>query len=65
MPLVIFTPRVSVSRMCTSSVIPFARSVRRICSVISPSEGTSVKPSAAADWRSRARCSASRKIRPW
>ena len=43
MPLVIFTPRVSVSRMCTPSVIPLACSVRRISAVISSSDGTSVE----------------------
>ena len=65
MPLVIFTPRVRVSRMCTLSVIALARSVRRICPVISSSGGTEVKASAAAERRSRARCSPRRKIRPW
>ena len=39
MPLVIFTPRLSVSRMCTPSVMSFAASVRLISSVISSSDG--------------------------
>ena len=64
MPLVIFTPRVSVSRMCTPSVIWLAASVRRISAVISSSAGICVKASAWAERLSRARCSSSRKIRP-
>ena len=34
MPLVILTPRVSVRRICTPSVMWLAASVRRICSLI-------------------------------
>ena len=41
MPLVTLTPRVRVSRMCTSSRMPLAASVRRIWSVISSSVGIS------------------------
>src|SRR5215469_5524833 len=64
MPLGIFTPRVSVSRMCTLSVMLLAASVRRISAVISSSDGIWVNASACADRRSLARCSPSRKIRP-
>ena len=64
MPLVYFTPRVSVSRMCTPSRIRFAARVRRISSTISASEGISSKASARAEERRRARCSSSLKIRP-
>ena len=49
MPEVILTPRVRVSRMCTPSRIPFAASVRRICSVISSSEGMRSNASARAE----------------
>ena len=63
-PLVTFSPRVSVSLMCTLSVIWLARRVRRTCSVISSSEGTVSNASAFAERRNRARCSASRKMRP-
>ncbi len=64
MPLVIFTPRLSVSLMCTPSVMALAASVRLISAVISASDGTESKASACADRRSLTRCSVSRKIRP-
>jgi hypothetical protein len=47
MPLVILTPRVRVSRMCTPSCMPLAASVRRISSVISSSVGMRANASAA------------------
>ena len=64
MPEVTLTPRLSVSRMCTPSRMPFAASVRRICSVISSSEGIRPNARARAEARSLARCSSSRKILP-
>ena len=57
MPEVIFTPRVSVRRMCTPSRISLAASVRRISSMISSCDGISANASARADSRSRSRCS--------
>src|ERR1700683_1097048 len=63
-PLVIFTPLVSVSRMCTPSVMSLACSVRRISRMISSPEGTESNASALADRRNRAKCSSSRKILP-
>src|SRR5215467_10604629 len=63
-PLVTFSPRVSVSLMCTLSVIWLACRVRRICPVISSSEGTVSNASAFAERRNRPRCSVSRKMRP-
>src|ERR1035437_10080881 len=65
MPEVSLTPRVSVSLMWTPSRMPFAASVRLICSVICSSGGTGPNARARAEPRSRARCSASRKIFPW
>ena len=56
-PLVILTPRVRVSRMCTLSVIWLAASVRRISAVISSSDGICSNASACAERRSLARCS--------
>ncbi|WP_423928169.1 hypothetical protein [Candidatus Palauibacter sp.] len=43
MPLVNFTPRVSVRRMCTPSRMRFAMSVRRISPMISSSAGMSAE----------------------
>ena len=64
MPLVTFTPRVRVSRMCTPSRIPLASSVRRISVVISSSDGICCEGQRMADRRSRLRCSVSLKMRP-
>ena len=64
MPEVSLTPRLRVSLMCTPSRMPFAASVRLICSVISSSDGIWANASARAEARSRARCSSSRKIFP-
>ena len=65
MPEVIFTPRVSVRRMCTPSNMWLASSVRRIWCVIASRAGISVKASAFAEWISRSRCASSLKILPW
>src|SRR6516225_1898816 len=64
MPEVIFTPRVSVRRMCTPSRILFAASVRLISSMIFSHAGISTNDSARAERSSRSRCSCSLKIRP-
>ena len=51
--------------MCTLSVISFARSVPPDLPGDLLVGGDRANASAAAERRSRARCSASRKIRPW
>ena len=55
MPLVIFTPRVSVRRMCTPSVMLLAASVRRISAVIASCGGIAAKASAWAELRAAGR----------
>mmetsp|Transcript_6957 Transcript_6957/g.21727 ORF Transcript_6957/g.21727 Transcript_6957/m.21727 type:complete len:241 (-) Transcript_6957:675-1397(-) len=64
MPLVPFSPRVSVSRTCTPSRMPFARSVAKTASRTSSSSGSSSNMSARAESSRRRTCWSSANTRP-